>query len=763
MKVVTVMMADRLSKVLEANEILTTEQGGFRSNEEAIAQFIALAEIVRRRRLKGDKTYIVFIDFYKAFDKVMHEALFEKLDAMGFKGHFLELLMAIYKTSKACLRVGDDNSPFYDMLRGTRQGCPLSPILFLIFINDFLDYIPEGVNVPGMLTGRKCPGLLFADDVAGLCDSVENVHKLLDGVTRWSRDWQMPMGAPKCGVMQVAGTEEEQKILAETYFKVDGQKVAAVRSYKYLGIIITDKLGDSNQTDEWNHCKTLASRIKQAVNIRRGFLRDKKYPLWVKLEVINSKIIPLGTYGGEWIAFNQRRTNLIQREVNVALKLILQSSSRSNLHAVKTMLWELGITSIEERTSDLRLRLWQKSPELRTWLALLVNRENRFVSKNNVWSKFTPVAIDRVEKQALQIRGGWIWDTLLQENKVKLMVEGSENPVTQKAKQRQEMRLRIITRSFDRDLYSSNPVKATKLYARDAFFSYTRRFLKCAVHFPNLTEGTIWLVRVRTSAWWDTNRRWDYLSKTNKDYSHIVRGRCPCCHKSFGDMELAHILLYCPCFHSARQRWLKEPIDLLQGELEQGLGTLTIEHSTKELVYRLLGGYIDDSSRHGADTNKEAETSVLTLWAKGWGAHEEFKCPGFSIHGYVPVAKFLAAVMPKHKALLFPSGKRIRDSLAYDTSSGEDSPTKVTQVRAPSCESIDSEGFARPDVEGRDWPITPNNKAEVLRNMARLMGKHAVLQLTSPEGGDSEMNLSDNPGYDSPLLRKAREKLSGGF
>jgi len=221
--------------------------------------------------------------------------------------------------------------------------------------------------------------------------------------------------------------------------------------------------------------------------------------------------------------------------------------------------------------------------------------------------------------------------------------------------------------------------------------------------------------------------------------------------------------LECPCFNSDRQRWLKEPITLLRDELDQGLGTLTIEHSTKELTYRLLGGFLDDGTRQGPTVNTQSETSVLSLWAKGWGAYEEFKCPGFSIHGYVPVAKFLAAVMPKHKALLFPTGKRIRDALTYDTSSGEDSPIKVPREKAPSCGSIDSEGFAKDDMEGRDWPVTPNNQAEVLRNMARLMGTHAVLQFTTPEGGDSEMNLSDNPGYDSPLLRKAREKLRGVF
>ena len=50
-----------------------------------------MVEIIRRRCLDGKKTFIVFIDFMKAFDKVMHEALFEKLDAMGIRGQTLDL------------------------------------------------------------------------------------------------------------------------------------------------------------------------------------------------------------------------------------------------------------------------------------------------------------------------------------------------------------------------------------------------------------------------------------------------------------------------------------------------------------------------------------------------------------------------------------------------------------------------------------------------------------------------------------------------
>jgi hypothetical protein len=341
---------------------------------------------------------MIFIDFQKAFNKVMQEALFEKMDAIGIRGKFLNLIKSIYATSRACVRVnGRDSDEVYEMTRGTRQGCPLSPTAFAIFVNDFLRYVPDRVNIPGLKKGH-CPALLFADNIVGLTTSEEEVHTFLDGVTAFSREWKLPIGVVKCGVMMIGGSEDEQLELSKKVFKVDNQTVEVCQKYKYLGIWVTDKLGDKEQTDELAHCRTLAKKVKTAVDMRRGFLRDKSYPLDIKLAVINSKIIPVGTYGGEWVGLCQKRTDIIQRAVNVALRLILQSSTKSNLHGVKTMAWELGVPTVEERMADLRVRLYQKASTLKTWLKDQVSIDNRFKDRSRVWSLQTSHSLTAIKK-----------------------------------------------------------------------------------------------------------------------------------------------------------------------------------------------------------------------------------------------------------------------------------------------------------------------------------------------------------------------------
>src|SRR5271170_6804172 len=121
---------------VEAGERLQREQAGFRSKEECIAQACALREIVWRRKHAGKGTIVVFIDFKKAFDTVPHEALFYRLKTIGVRGRSLKFIKALYRGSTAKVIVGSETTDGFPLLRGVRQGCPMSPVLFDIFIDD---------------------------------------------------------------------------------------------------------------------------------------------------------------------------------------------------------------------------------------------------------------------------------------------------------------------------------------------------------------------------------------------------------------------------------------------------------------------------------------------------------------------------------------------------------------------------------------------------------------------------------------------------
>ena len=63
--------------------------------------------------------------------------------------------------------------------QGVAQGCSLSPILFSVFINDLLKEVEKAIHLG---EGGRIGGMLFADDFVGLCDSKEQLQKLIDAV-----------------------------------------------------------------------------------------------------------------------------------------------------------------------------------------------------------------------------------------------------------------------------------------------------------------------------------------------------------------------------------------------------------------------------------------------------------------------------------------------------------------------------------------------------------------------------------------------------
>jgi hypothetical protein len=140
-----------------------------------------------------------------------HELLFSKLEANGITGHILSISKALYRDSNVHIKPGEAPGISSDPVpieRGLRPGCPVSPILFKIFINHIFDGIEGlGCEVPGcvdMLDSRqplRVPGQLFADDTVGLAPSLDNVHAMFAHFSQCAKDHYMGFGVKRCGVM----------------------------------------------------------------------------------------------------------------------------------------------------------------------------------------------------------------------------------------------------------------------------------------------------------------------------------------------------------------------------------------------------------------------------------------------------------------------------------------------------------------------------------------------------------------------------------
>ena len=84
--------------------------------------------------MKHKNHMIVSIDAEKAFDKVQHTFMIKTLGKVGIEGAFLNIIKAIYERPTANIILNGQNLRTFPLRSGTRQGCPLSPLLFNIVL-----------------------------------------------------------------------------------------------------------------------------------------------------------------------------------------------------------------------------------------------------------------------------------------------------------------------------------------------------------------------------------------------------------------------------------------------------------------------------------------------------------------------------------------------------------------------------------------------------------------------------------------------------
>jgi retron-type reverse transcriptase len=109
---------------------------------------------------------ILSIDTEKAFDKIQHPFMIKALRKLGIEGKFLNIIKAIYDKTRANIILNGEKLKPLPLKSGTRQGCPLSPLLFNIVLEFLARAIRQEQEIKGIQVGKEEVKLsLFADDM----------------------------------------------------------------------------------------------------------------------------------------------------------------------------------------------------------------------------------------------------------------------------------------------------------------------------------------------------------------------------------------------------------------------------------------------------------------------------------------------------------------------------------------------------------------------------------------------------------------------
>ncbi len=232
-KLFVMVLESRLSSWAERKGIRAHGQAGFRQDYRTTDNLFVLQTLIDfRTRWPGKKLYTCFVDFRKTFDTVPREKLWRVLEGIGVGRRFLACLRSMYSQDQACVsHLTESLSSTFPCTIDVKQGCPLSPLLFGLYINALDLRIAALASDDGLdLAGTAVKLLLYANDLVLMSKSLRGRQKQLDELNVFCKERDLIVNVKKTKVV-VFGSR-----MNSSQLHYDGSFIEEVASFRYLGI-----------------------------------------------------------------------------------------------------------------------------------------------------------------------------------------------------------------------------------------------------------------------------------------------------------------------------------------------------------------------------------------------------------------------------------------------------------------------------------------------------------------------------------------------
>ncbi|MCW4343918.1 MAG: reverse transcriptase family protein [Candidatus Thiodiazotropha endolucinida] len=519
-KLFTSVLNLRLNSFIEYYELLNENQAGFRSGYSTTDHIFSLHALIELIKLKKKKLFCSFIDFSKAFDSVWRVGLWLKLLGNGINGKMFRIIFNMYHDIKSCVKLRGEQSAFFQIFSGVRQGENLSPVLFAIFLNDLEEFLSHnqctGVNLEqadgDVITYLQLFVLLYADDTVIFSINADSFQENLNAFYNYTKLWKLTINFEKTKIM-IFGIRNVNRY----EFKLGDSVLNICDEFKYLGVIFT------KSRSFYTTIKHNVEQARKALHVLYRKTRNLHLSLDTQLYLFDHTILPILLYGCEIWGF--QNTQLIENFHNQFLRKITKLRKSTPIYMLHA---ELGRQP---------LSITIKSRMVGYWLSL-INGSNAKIAKILYKIHFSEANNGQNLKWI-----NFIKDILISVGRIDLFFKTViDNPKSIKAK---------ITQTL-KDLHIQNWNSRLLDSSKGRNYSLFKVNTEIENYLLSMTKRTyIPLLKFRTA-----NHKLP-IEKGRWDNVPYAERKCNLCHKSDLGDEF-HYLLVCPFFYNERKMFLKK-------------------------------------------------------------------------------------------------------------------------------------------------------------------------------------------------------------
>ena len=241
-KILSKALSLRIDKVI--NKLIGDQQLGFLKGRDITAVHRRIDDILELQKSSNRKGFVTALDFKQAFDAINMNCVMKSLDLFGFGSTFKRWIEILNHDRRACIKNGGHISDPFPMSNGVRQGCVISPQLFLLAVEILAQKIIQDDSIKGLnphQADKPTKVNQLADDTTLFQKNKRDVARCLKHLQKFSKFSGLFLNLNKCFALSTNGTHTE---LQEFNIQIKD-------SVKILGIIYSTSVSACENELNW--------------------------------------------------------------------------------------------------------------------------------------------------------------------------------------------------------------------------------------------------------------------------------------------------------------------------------------------------------------------------------------------------------------------------------------------------------------------------------------------------------------------------------